>query len=105
MMGMTPGATFIDQAVAIRLPGGQVWTPSDGTPPSDEPMTLRAGLVYSKNTITAQLMQKVGPARVAELAQAMGVRQSKLDPVWSLARAAQDLWPVALSHPQGHFAR
>ena len=49
--------------------------------PTEEPMTLRAGLVYSKNTITAQVMRKVGPARVVELAQAMGVRQSPLDPV------------------------
>jgi penicillin-binding protein 1A len=85
MQGMSPGDTFIDQAVTYRLPGGQSWTPTDATPPSDEPMTLRAGLVYSKNTITAQVMQKVGPARVVELAQAMGVRQSPLDPVPSLA--------------------
>jgi penicillin-binding protein 1A len=48
-------------------------------------MTLRDGLVFSKNTITAQVMQKVGPARVVQLAQAMGVRQSKLEPVLSLA--------------------
>jgi len=48
-------------------------------------MTLRDGLVYSKNTITAQLMQHVGPSRVAALARAMGVRQSKLDEVPSLA--------------------
>src|SRR5688572_21187264 len=48
-------------------------------------MTLRDGLVYSKNTITAQLMQQVGAPRVAQLAQAMGVRHSKLDLVPSLA--------------------
>jgi penicillin-binding protein 1A len=48
-------------------------------------MSLRDGLVYSKNTITAQVMQSVGPAKVASLAQAMGVRQSKLDAVPSLA--------------------
>ena len=48
-------------------------------------MSLRDGLVYSKNTITAQVMQQVGPAKVAQLARAMGVRQSKLDLVPSLA--------------------
>jgi penicillin-binding protein 1A len=82
--GWQPSATFLDQAVAIRTKG-EVWTPSDGTPPSGQPMTLRDGLVYSKNTITAQLMQHVGPSRVAALARAMGVRQSKLDEVPSLA--------------------
>ena len=82
--GFQPSSTLIDQAVAIRT-GGEVWTPSDGTPPSGQPMSLRDGLVYSKNTITAQLMQQVGPGRVAALARAMGVRQSKLDEVPSLA--------------------
>ena len=85
LQGLGSGTTFIDQAVAIRLPGGEMWTPSDESPPSGLPMSLRDGLVFSKNTITAQLIMKVGPARVAELAQAMGVRQSKLDPVPSLA--------------------
>jgi penicillin-binding protein 1A len=82
--GWQPSATFVDQAVAIPT-RSEVWTPSDGTPPSGERMSLRDGLVYSKNTITAQLMQEVGPARVAQLARAMGVRQSKLDEVPSLA--------------------
>jgi penicillin-binding protein 1A len=85
MQGMSPGMTLIDQPVAIRLSRNDVWTPSDGTPPTGLPMTLRDGLVFSKNTITAQLMQRVGPAPVVQLAQAMGVRQSKLEPVLSLA--------------------
>jgi penicillin-binding protein 1A len=85
MQGMSPTMTLIDQPVAIRLSGNDVWTPSDGTPPSGLPMTLHDGLAFSKNTITAQLMQKVGPAPVVQLAKAMGVRQSPLDPVLSLA--------------------
>jgi penicillin-binding protein 1A len=85
MQGFDPSYTFIDEPVAISSQGGQVWTPSDATPPSYQPTTLRDGLVYSKNTITAQLMQEVGPARVGQLAQAMGVRQSTLDLVPSLA--------------------
>ncbi len=76
---------YMDQAVEIPLGGGQVWRPSDSSPPSGEMMSLRNGLVYSKNTITAQVMQSVGPSRVASLAQAMGVRQSKLEEVPSLA--------------------
>jgi Membrane carboxypeptidase (penicillin-binding protein) len=59
--------------------------PTDGRAPSEEPMTLADGLAYSKNTITAQLMQQVGPARVAEVARALGVRQSPLEEVPSLA--------------------
>jgi len=72
MQGFGPDFTLIDEAVSIRLPGGEIWSPSDDAPPSGQPMTLRDGLAFSKNTITAQLMMKVGPANVARLAQAMG---------------------------------
>jgi len=84
-LGMSPRDEFVDQPLAIPLAGGQVWSPSDGTPPSGKSMTLYDGLAYSKNTITAQLMMKVGPQRVAQLARAMGVRFSPLDEVPSLA--------------------
>jgi penicillin-binding protein 1A len=83
--GSRPYDGFIDQQVDIAMGDGNFWRPSDGGGPSGAPMTLREGLVYSKNTITAQVMQIVGPARVASLARSMGVRQSKLDEVMSLA--------------------
>ncbi|HTH77208.1 MAG TPA: transglycosylase domain-containing protein [Trinickia sp.] len=83
--GMKPTDTFIDQPVEIPLKGGEIWRPDDDVPPSGKPMTLRDALAYSRNRITAQLIQQVGPERVASLARAMGVRDSKLDPVPSLA--------------------
>ncbi|MEJ8838218.1 penicillin-binding protein 1A [Ramlibacter sp. AN1133] len=83
--GLTPEDVFIDQAVALRDRGGAVWSPRDTTPPSNQPMTLRDGLVHSRNSITAQVMQRVGPAKVIDLAQGLGVRESKLEPVLSLA--------------------
>ncbi len=85
VQGYSPNDTFIDQPVAIRVEGGGVWSPTDATAPTGDSMTLRDGLAYSKNTITAQVMGKVGPARVAKLAQSMGIRQSKLEQVPSLA--------------------
>jgi penicillin-binding protein 1A len=83
--GSQPSDSLVDQAVEIPLGNGAFWRPSDGGGPSGQPMTLRDGLAQSKNTITAQVMQQVGPAHVAQLARAMGVRQSKLDEVLSLA--------------------
>jgi penicillin-binding protein 1A len=83
--GFSPDSTFIDEPVVVRDRGAPVWSPEDPSPPTGMPMTLRDGLVYSRNRITAQVMQQVGPARVAELAQAMGVRESKLELVPSLA--------------------
>ena len=85
MQGALPSDSFVDEAVEIQLPDGTYWRPSDDTPPSGAAMSLRDGLTYFKNTTTAQLMQTVGPAKVATLARAMGVRQSKLEEVPSLA--------------------
>ncbi|MGZ5270837.1 MAG: penicillin-binding protein 1A, partial [Ramlibacter sp.] len=82
--GAHPTDVLIDQAVEIPVGPGEVWRPTDIGQPSGQPMTLRDGLAYSKNTITAQLTQRVGPAHVADLARLMGVRDSKLDPVPSL---------------------
>ena len=99
--GSLPSDPFMDQAVEIPLGDGTFWRPTDGSGPSGAPMTLRQGLVYSKNTITAQVMQAVGPARVAELAHSMGVRQSKLDEVLSLALGTS---PVTLKEMVASYA-
>ncbi|MGE5493439.1 MAG: penicillin-binding protein 1A [Actinomycetota bacterium] len=91
--GVPASRPFVDQAVSIKLPDGSLWQPSDIGPPSGETMTLEDGLVYSKNTITAQVMELVGPKRVAHLAKVSGVRDSPLDVVPSLALGTS---PVSL---------
>jgi len=98
--GSSPRDTLIDQPVTITSRGGEVWSPRDATPPTGRPMTLREGLVHSRNSITAQLMQQVGPPRVAQLARAMGVRESKLDAVPSLALGTS---PVTLREMVGAY--
>lgn len=83
--GHAPEETLFDNPVEMQLAGGEIWRPTDESPATGRALSLRDGLVYSKNTITAQLVQAVGPDRVARLARAMGVRESKLDAVPSLA--------------------
>jgi penicillin-binding protein 1A len=83
--GMGSARRYVDGPVEIGLGNGKFWRPTDMSGNSGEVFTLRDGLVYSKNTITAQVMQEVGISSVVNLAQAMGVKYSKLDPVPSLA--------------------
>ncbi|MBR8033295.1 penicillin-binding protein 1A [Burkholderia vietnamiensis] len=83
--GMRPDDTFVDRPVAIPIGAHAQWRPTDAEPPTDAPMTLRDALALSRNRITAQVMQREGAARVAQLARAMGVRDSPLDAVPSLA--------------------
>ncbi|WP_425495099.1 penicillin-binding protein 1A [Pandoraea aquatica] len=91
--GRKPDDTIVDQVVEIPLAGGEIWRPSDDTAPTNKPMKLADALAQSRNTVTAQLMQDVGPSRVVGLARAMGVRESKLDAVPSLALGTS---PVSL---------
>jgi len=83
--GMSPDKRFTDRAVEIPLPDGTVWRPSDAAEPSGRRMTAREGLIHSKNTITAQVMEEIGPRKTAELARTMGINQSRLDEVPALA--------------------
>ncbi|MBI5276686.1 MAG: transglycosylase domain-containing protein [Burkholderiales bacterium] len=83
--GARPTDTYLDQPVEIRIDRNQVWRPTDIHGSTGEAMTLRDGLSKSKNTITVQVLQQVGPLRVAQLARAMGVRESPLQEVPSLA--------------------
>lgn len=83
--GMRRDREFVDRPVAIRLPDGSLWRPSDAGPASGEAMTLEDGLVYSRNGITAQVIDEVGAERVAALARDAGVRDSRLTAVPSLA--------------------
>jgi penicillin-binding protein 1A len=94
--GMSPDKRFIDRAVEIPLPDGSVWRPSDLSEPTGRQMTAREGLIYSKNTITAQVMQEIGPKKAAELARTMGIRQSKLDEVPALALGTSPVTPLEM---------
>jgi penicillin-binding protein 1A len=83
--GITPDHPYMDAVMNIKAADGTIWRPTDMTGTTGRQMTLRDGLVYSKNTITAQVMQDVGLAPIVKLAHDMGVRQSKLASVPSIA--------------------
>ena len=99
--GFSTERSYMDEDIEIRLADGKLWKPTDGGGPSFAPMTLRQGLVHSKNTITAQVMQDVGAEAVVNFAQAAGVRESKLDPVPSLALGTS---PVTLLEMANAYA-
>jgi len=83
--GITPDHPYLDAVTSIKFSDGTVWRPTDMSGTTGRRLTMRDGLVYSKNTITAQVMQDVGVAPIVKLAQDLGVRQSKLAQVPSIA--------------------
>ncbi|MDB5906378.1 MAG: transglycosylase family protein [Massilia sp.] len=83
--GLSPDRPYRDAVMNIKAGDGTIWRPTDMSGTSGEQMTMRDGLVFSKNTITAQVMQDVGVPGIVDLAKALGINQSKLQAVPSLA--------------------
>ena len=102
--GMRPDRQFVDKVQDIPMPDGTVWRPEDVGRPSGRPTSMRDGLVYSKNTITAQVMSQVGPARAADFARRAGVRQSELKPVPSLALGTSPVTLLEMTAAYGTIA-
>lgn len=98
--GARPDDTLPDVPVEFHLPGGEVWQPDDDEAPTGKPMTLRDALVHSNNIVSARLIEQVGVQRVARLAYAMGVRDSQLDEVPSLALGTSQvsLWEMVSAY-------
>jgi penicillin-binding protein 1A len=103
--GFSPNRMYNDGLVEIRLSDGRIWRPGDMGGASGRAMSLRDGLVYSKNTITAQVMQDVGLSDVVSLAQAAGVRRSRLEPVPSLALGTSPVTLLEMVSSYGTIAR
>jgi len=102
--GMDPRREFVDRMVTIRLPGGTVWKPRDASEGSGGRVSLEDGLVHSRNTITAQVIEEVGAHKVARFAQRMGVRDSKLDAVPSLALGTSPVTLLEMASAYGTIA-
>lgn len=102
--GARPDDTRKDEEVEIQLPGGEVWRPSDAVEPTGVPMKLSDALAYSKNTITAELGQEVGMDRVIKLARGLGIRQSPLEAVPSLALGSSPVTLLEMVNAYGSIA-
>lgn len=103
--GFSPDDTFRDESVEIPLENGTVWRPTNADDITGEPVTLRDALVHSKNTVTAQLVQEIGPRDVASLARRMGVNRSELDAVPSLALGTSEVTLLEMTSAYATFAR
>ena len=53
-------------------------------------MTIRAAMAQSVNSITAQMIQRVGPQNVVDFARRLGI-SSPLDPVHAIALGTSDV--------------
>jgi penicillin-binding protein 1A len=83
--GMRPNRSYVDTEVEIVSVDGSIWKPTDMSGITGRSMSMREGLIFSKNTITAQVMLDTGLPNIIGLAEAVGINQSRLEAVPSLA--------------------
>ena len=104
--GYPPCYEMVDASPVFQVPGDPpTWSPpnSDGTYGTGEKMTIRQGMARSINTITAQLMQEIGPQNVVEFAQRVGI-ESPLDAVPALCLGVSDVSVFELVGAYSTFA-
>lgn len=75
---------------------GEPWRPCNYEMSSSGKITLLEATVRSTNTVYAQLIQEVGPAEVAETAQAMGIR-TEVEPYESTVLGANEVNPLGMA--------
>jgi penicillin-binding protein 1A len=96
--GYTPDTIAQDEPINING-----WSPADADNKFMGPMTLRDALAYSRNTVAAQLAWNVGPQKVVEVAQRMGI-SSPLQAVPSIALGTQEVSLLELTSGYVPFA-
>jgi penicillin-binding protein 1A len=104
--GYPPCYKLVDASPTFQVPGDPpTWSPpnSDGTYGTGEEMTIRQGMARSINTVTAQLMQQIGPENVVEYAHRVGI-ESPLDPVPALCLGVSDVSVFELVGAYSTFA-
>jgi penicillin-binding protein 1A len=100
--GYSP-ATMVDDEPIQLVDAGRVWEPSNSNDTYAGAITLRSALARSANAATVRVSQDVGVARVAALAQRLGIT-SPLNPVPSLALGSGEVTPFELVTAYAPFA-
>jgi penicillin-binding protein 1A len=89
--GYYPCYEVIDTKVCVPLPDGTMWCPNNADNKfSGEKYTLRKALAESVNSISAFLVNKLGPETLVKTAKRMGIT-TPLDPTPALALGTSDV--------------
>lgn len=101
------GATVINDAPLFfdaGVTGGQPWEPKNYDGTFDGPMTLRRGLAKSKNMISIQVLNSIGPAYAQEWITRFGFEAEKHPPYLTMALGAGSVTPMQMASAYSVFA-
>jgi penicillin-binding protein 1A len=104
--GFTPatvvndGPLFFDAGVT----GGQPWEPKNYDGTFEGPMTLRRGLAKSKNMISIQILQSIGPQYAQDWITRFGFEPERHPPYLTMALGAGSVTPMQMATAYSVFA-
>lgn len=98
----TLASTVSDLPLAVETAQGP-WQPANNDGSFQGEITLREALVYSRNVPFARVGIEVGPARIVQVAQRLGI-ESSLRAVPSLALGSSEVSLLELTRAYGVFA-
>ncbi|MFO8048369.1 MAG: penicillin-binding protein 1A [Desulfosudaceae bacterium] len=103
--GFTQATTVLNTPVVFPGPGrGKTWQPRNFSKTYSGEMTLRQALAFSKNIPAVRIINKLGPASVADFAAGLGLT-SPLSPVLSLALGTSEVTLLELTSAYAVFPR
>lgn len=88
--GMDLDTPVHDSPKAYKMGGGKYWSPRNSGGGYMGTMPLAYALVRSRNAASVDIISRIGPQKVIDLARKMGIT-TRLDPVLSLALGANGL--------------
>lgn len=94
--GLSPDSVVPDAPVTLHIGPSDDWTPKNSDGRFMGAIPLRTALRFSRNTVSARLIDALSPARVVDLAYKMGVR-SHIEAVCSIALGACAVTPFDMA--------
>ncbi len=95
-LSLTPANVFVDRRITIPVVGASDWKPQNFGREHEGPMILKRALMKSVNAIAAQLVERVGPDALIDVARRSGIK-SPLKPVYSLALGTSGVSPLEMA--------
>lgn len=86
--GLTPATLIDDGPLSIAAGDGSQWSPENYEHDWLGPTTLRRGLELSRNAMTARVAYEMGPERVLQYGQRLGIYGDNTPAVFALALGA-----------------
>ena len=104
--GFTPSTVVNDAPLffGAGVTGGQPWEPKNYDGTFEGPMTLRRGLAKSKNMISIQILNSIGPQYAQEWITRFGFEAEKHPPYLTMALGAGSVTPMQMATAYSVFA-